>query len=156
MELNILLLNTHSRQPSSVNPSVQPTQNSSNHQPKKKLKIMAFLDDDDDYLASMSNKQSVAKQVDEYLETMRSISKDRREDTRLFWIKYEKEWTELAAYTKAVLIVLASSDAVERVFSVGGSILRPSRRRLSDKLFEMLLFLKCNWHLLIGMSGKFL
>ena len=66
---------------------------------------------------------------------------------RLFWLKYEKEWPELAAYTKAILTVPASSAAVERVFSVGGSILRPSRRRLSDRLFEMLMFLKCNWYL---------
>jgi hypothetical protein len=65
----------------------------------------------------------------------------------LFWLKYSLDWPELAAYTKAVLTVPASSAAVERVFSVGGAILRPSRRRLSDKLFEMLMFLKCNWHL---------
>ena len=84
---------------------------------------MAFLYDDDDYLASMSNKRSVAKQGDEYLETIRKISKDSREDTRLFWLNYEKEWLELAAYTKAILTVPASSAAVEMVFSVGGSIL---------------------------------
>ena len=35
----------------------------------------------------------------------------------------------------------------KHVFSVGGAILRPSRRRLSDRLFEMLMFLKCNWYL---------
>ena len=108
---------------------------------------MNFLDDEDDYLSSMSNRRSVSKQLEEYLETIRKISKDSKEDTRLFWLKYEKEWPELAAYTKAILTVPASSAAVERVFSVGGSILRPSRRRLSDRLFEMLMFLKCNWHL---------
>ena len=32
---------------------------------------------------------------------------------RLFWLKYEKEWPELAAYTKAILTVSASSAAVE-------------------------------------------
>jgi hypothetical protein len=62
-------------------------------------------------------------------------------------IDVTSNWPELAAYTKAILTVPASSAAVERVFSVGGSILRPSRRRLSDRLFEMLMFLKCNWHL---------
>jgi hypothetical protein len=30
---------------------------------------------------------------------------------------------------------------------IRAAILRPSRRRLSDRLLEMLLFLKCNWHL---------
>ena len=120
-------------------------------QPKaKKLKIMSFLDDDeDDFLSSYSNniRRNVSKQVDEYLETIRKLPENLRDNTRLFWLKYEKEWPELASYTKRVLTVPASSAAVERVFSVGGSILRPSRRRLSDRLFEMLMFLKCNWHL---------
>ena len=116
----------------------------------KKLKIMSFLDDDeDDFLSSYSNniRRNVSKQVDEYLETIRKLPENLRDNTRLFWLKYEKEWPELASYTKRVLTVSASSAAVERVFSVGGSILRPSRRRLSDRLFEMLMFLKCNWHL---------
>ena len=108
-----------------------------------KLKIH----DEDDFLASMSNRRSVSKQVEEYLSTIRKITKESRENTRLFWLKYENDWPELAAYTKAVLTVPASSAAVERVFSVGGAILRPSRRRLSDRLFEMLMFLKCNWYL---------
>ena len=108
---------------------------------------MSFLDDDeDDFLSSYSNniRRNVSKQVDEYLETIRKLPENLRDNTRLFWLKYEKEWPELASYTKRVLTVSASSAAVERVFSVGGSILRPSRRRLSDRLFEMLMFLKCN------------
>ena len=106
----------------------------------KRLKLMEFLNDDDDYLVSMSNKRSVSKQIDEYLDTRRKIPKSARQDARLFWLKYEKEWPELAAYTKSILTVPASSATVERVLSVGGAILRPSRRRLSDPLFEMLIF----------------
>ena len=83
-----------------------------------KLKIH----DEDDFLASMSNRRSVSKQVEEYLSTIRKITKESRENTRLFWLKYENDWPELAAYTKAVLTVPASSAAVERVFSVGGAI----------------------------------
>ena len=99
------------------------------------------------YKVILGSKLIIAGSTSYNLETIRKISKNSREDTRLFWLNYEKEWPELAAYTKAILTVPASSGAVERVFSVGGSILRPSRRRLSDKLFEMLMFLKCNWHL---------
>jgi hypothetical protein len=120
-------------------------------QPKaKKLKIMSFLEDeDDDYLSSLSNsnRRNVARQVDEYLDAIRKLPENVRLNTGSFWLKYEKEWPELASYTKRILTVPASSAAVERVFSVGGAILRPSRRRLSDRLFEMLMFLKCNWHL---------
>ncbi len=45
---------------------------------------MNFLDDEDDYLSSMSNRRSVSKQIEEYLEIIRKISKDSKEDTRLF------------------------------------------------------------------------
>ena len=39
---------------------------------------------------------------------------------------------------------LPSSAAVERFFSAGGLVYRPNRNRLSDTIFERLLFLKCN------------
>ena len=131
---------------SQATPSVTTQADSVSSRPVKSLRIMSFLDDDDDYLSAMSNRRSITKQFDDYLESIRKLSNENKE-TGLFSAKYEKEWPELAAYTKSILTVPASSSAVERVFSVGGAILRPSRRRLSDKLFQMLMFLKCNWHL---------
>ena len=50
----------------------------------------------------------------------------------------------MSAYAKFILTITATSAPVERVFSVWGGILAPSRRRLGDQLFEKLLFLKCN------------
>ncbi len=45
--------------------------------------------------------------MDDYLETIRELSNENKE-TSLFWLKYDKEWPELAAYTKSILTVPAS------------------------------------------------
>lgn len=69
----------------------------------KKLKIMSFLDDEDeDYLVSLStnNRRNVQRQVDEYLEAIRKLPESVRLNTSAFWLKYQNEWPELAAYTK--------------------------------------------------------
>ena len=42
------------------------------------------------------------------------------------------------------LSVPASSAPVERVFSQGGTILKPHRSRMSDTMLAKLIFLKCN------------
>ena len=39
---------------------------------------------------------------------------------------------------------IPSSAAVERIFSLGKDIMRPKRTRLTDKHFEMLVFLQGN------------
>ena len=41
-------------------------------------------------------------------------------------------------------IPIPSSAAAERLFSTGKDVLRPKRSRLTDKHFEMLLFLRKN------------
>ena len=95
----------------------------------------------------------MAEQFKAYQEVVKKLDKnDKYKDTRELWLKYEKEWPELAAYAKSLLTVPASTAAVERIFSVGGAILKPSRRRLSDHVFEMLMFLKCNMHITRNIS----
>lgn len=43
--------------------------------------------------------------------------------------------------------VIPSSAPVERLFSAGGIILRPHRRKMSDRLFEALVLMKANGHI---------
>ena len=100
-----------------------------------------------------AQRNTMAEQFKAYQEVVKKLDKnDKYKDTRELWLKYEKEWPELAAYAKSLLTVPASTAAVERIFSVGGAILKPSRRRLSDKVFEMLMFLKCNMHITRNIS----
>ena len=42
---------------------------------------------------------------------------------------------------------LPSSAPVERLFSVGKDVLRPKRSKMSDKNFEMAMFIRANKHL---------
>jgi hypothetical protein len=43
-----------------------------------------------------------------------------------------------------IFCVPATSAPVERVFSQSGLIMRPHRAKMSDKMLESLVFLKCN------------
>ena len=60
-------------------------------------------------------------------------------------IMYPPAMSKLA---KRYLSVLASSGPVERLFSIAGKIFRPERCRLTDTVFENLMFIKCNSYIL--------
>ena len=110
--------------------------------PAKRLKNMDFLNqqvDSPNSRLTNSKIKTLTQQLREYLQII-ACAATKIDDTRQFWLKYKDQWPELAAYAKYLLTVPASSAAVERVFSVGGAILRPSRRRLADKNIRMLIF----------------
>jgi len=54
------------------------------------------------------------------------------------------EYAPLMPLFEHVLSAPASSAPVERVFSQSGLIMRPNRARMSDKMLEELVSLKCN------------
>ena len=68
-------------------------------------------------------------------------------DPLSFWQLHQSTFPHLSYMAQRYLAVPASSAAVERLFSIGGKIFRPERCRLSDKVFEQLMFLRCNAHL---------
>ena len=63
-----------------------------------------------------------------------------------FWSEstISRDIPSLARLARNILSVPASSAPVERVFSHGGIIFRPHRRRLTDDHLSQLIFLKCN------------
>ena len=113
----------------------------------KKIKILNYLNESRDKIDVSSRSLKIC--LEDYFNKINKLS-DENLDTKTFWCKHESEWPELSEFAKFVLNVPATSAPVERIFSVGGSILRPSRRCLNDNLFEKLIFLKCNLNLFLN------
>ena len=114
--------------------------------PKKKCRCDDLLDmffEADDCKPSTSSH--VEEEVDKYLSGPKL---ERHKDPLLFWQVSESTFPNLASLACKYLPIPASSAAVERLFSIGGKIFRPERCRLSDKVFEQLMFIRCNGHLL--------
>ena len=61
-----------------------------------------------------------------------------------FWESQRQSMPALAKLAMLVLSVPASSASVQRVFSHGGIIFRPHRRRLNDSSLSTLIYLKRN------------
>lgn len=73
---------------------------------------------------------------------------DRTKDPLAYWTSNEAQYPHLARLAAKYLAVPASSAPVERLFSIGGMTFRPDRCRLSDKVFQELMFIRSNGHLL--------
>jgi hypothetical protein len=63
-------------------------------------------------------------------------------------LKMLDKYPEVKAVFMKFNTTLPSSGAVERLFSVAGQIQTPRRNRLSDKMFQELLLLRANKHLM--------
>ena len=69
---------------------------------------------------------------------------DQTSDPALKFWQDQQRLKSLSAYARSILVVPASSAAVERVFSVGGNVLTPRRNRLSSERLSQLMVIKCN------------
>ena len=68
-------------------------------------------------------------------------------DSDEFWKDCTDTYPKLTILTMKYLAVPASSDPVERLFSIAGKVFRPDRYNLSDKTFEIPMFLRANMNL---------
>jgi len=83
---------------------------------------------------------SPERQLTEYLQLINTSAAD---DLSLTTLVKSDKFTKLKELFSRVLCSPATSAPVERVFSQSGLIMRPDRARMTDKLLETLVYLKC-------------
>ena len=108
--------------------------------PQKKMKtdfIVLFLGSPE----NVSHDSEVEKEVTEYL---LGALLEGDKNPLAFWAVKDTSYPRLARLAEKFLAMPASSAPVERIFSIGSKIFRPDRCRLSDTVFEKLMFLRCN------------
>ena len=95
---------------------------------------------------SSSNQEttSIPSQISKYFDKIQTADSD----ALVFWEENKAKFPQMSKLAMKALSVPASSAPVERVFSVGGIIMRPHRSRLRSTMLNSLVFLKCN-HALI-------
>ena len=104
--------------------------------PRKERSLFNFMPQPD----AMDSSGRIAS-VDDYIAT--SCVPMNTNPTK-FWKENEKKFPVLASLAKEVLSVPSSSSLVERLFSIEGKVFTPEQCRLTDKIFEELMFIRCN------------
>ena len=82
-------------------------------------------------------------EIDEYI---REPCFDMEENPLEYWKINKEKYPKLATLSlcEKYMSVPATSAPVERLFSIAGKVFHPDRSRLSDKVFEQHMFIKCN------------
>lgn len=120
------------------------TGNVSHSPPRKKSQLFSFMATSPRSSQSVLSTTPVETEIREYLETPCTSGDSNPLE---FWKGHEPSYPILSRLAKRYLSVPASSAPVERIFSIGGKIFGSDRCRLSDKKFEMLMFIKNNGQL---------
>ena len=121
------------------------TSSSSASEPaKKRLRLYEYFEANKElHSRALNNLKPIELSIDEYIAKIRSNNYETSQNAS-FWLCHQELWPELSLYAKYILSIPATSAPIERVFSVGGSILSAKRRRLTDDVFRALIFIKCN------------
>jgi hypothetical protein len=115
--------------------SLPPQSASTTSSPPKKKRCL-FL-----FKGAASTNTDSESELQSYLD---EPTLDEKSNPLHYWKANEAKYPKLAKQAQRYLAIPASSAPVERMFSVGGKILRPERARMSDRVFECAMFLKCN------------
>ena len=100
------------------------------------------------YLFGPQKQQPSPIKTSPHLEILQYIEEDSDCSVQEFWRASRNRFPNLAKLAQQILSVVASSSPVERVFSIGGYMMRPHRARLSPTTLKFLVFLRCNFELI--------
>jgi hypothetical protein len=122
-------------------------------QPSKKPRVSMFEHYSTTRQPSTSDGQQLERQLTHYLDFINATTFDLGDSSStMSTICTRSDFTALQPLFERVLCTPASSAPVERIFSQSGLIVRPHRSKLSDKILEALVFLKCNAKLGYGVE----
>ena len=108
-------------------------------------KLLSYLFSDEDNLPPASTiSNSLEAEISMYIS---EPCLPEQGDPLAFWKEHSTIYPKMSKLACHYLSIPASSGPVERLFSIGGKFFRPERCRLSDSVFEKLMNIKCNGHL---------
>ena len=126
---------------SSLTTSVESTESPDSPPIPKRSKLFQFMTDTPIATTPIEGINVVISKVETYFDTP-CLPED--SNPLVYWQSQHSQQPQLAEIACHYLSIPASSGPVERLFSVAGKVFRPDRCRLSDTLFEQLMFVRCN------------
>ncbi len=112
--------------------------------PKKRKRLFSFLEDNPASPSQTRATTSVDSELEDYLSEP-CIAED--SNPVEYWKGHQATLPTLSKMACTFLAISTSSARVERLFSIAGKIFHADRCRLSDGIFEQLLFIRCNQNL---------
>ena len=126
---------------SSLTTSVESTESPDSPPIPKRSKLFQFMTDTPIATTPIEGINAVISKVETYFDTL-CLPED--SNPLVYRQSQHSQQPQLAEIACHYLSIPASSGPVEWLFSVAGKVFQPDRCRLSDTLFEQLMFVICN------------